>query len=424
MVLEELTENREVNRREFLKLAGVSSGALATAGLFTHRGYGQDGLPEKIVIGWTPPDITGVFLTATNFFERSAKEAREHGVPVFINYKAVPEHTAFGSAVSIIENFITMGVDAIAISPIEPKVVTPALKKAIEAGIPVVVVNLLEPIEGVDASSYIGFDNRVAGRVSGYALLDYLGAPGVLGENKTIEPPPASKFLMEEWWLNEVYKDIDFKDLDIKAKVAEIEGIAGGFFANLRHQGFWDDVVSKVPGIELVGRLAADWNREKGTRAAEDILTANPPGELDAIYAQSNEMGIGAMNAVEAAGRLETVKDWPDDSPKGPEVAVFTNDGTPESLGYIREGRLVAETWHGFPEWGWFGTPMAVRAALGLDTKYIFDIRPRTEYIGNADQFYPGVTTNPEKRLDAGLYGYDPKWGSWEAIKEEAKQKA
>lgn len=374
----------------------------------------QEDLSEKrILIGWTPPDITGVFKTATDFFERSAKAARDHGLNVHVVSKAAPGHTAYGSQVSIVENFISMGVDAIAISPIEVAVIKPALNKAAEAGIPVIVVNLLEPIEGVDVESYIGFDNQVAGRVSGYAMIDYLGGPGFLGKNKTMDPPPANKFLTEKWWKNQVYGDVELSELDIEARIAEIEGIAGGFFARKRHQGFWEDVVSKVPGVELVSKLAADWNREKATTAAQNILSANPKGKLDAIYAQSNEMGIGAMNAAEGAKRLEKAGEYSEESG----VAIFTNDGTPESLDYIREGRLIAETWHGFPEWGWFGTMMAVRAALNLDTKQIFDIQPRTEFKGNADQFYP------DPKLNAELYGYDSRWGSWEAIKEEYKEK-
>jgi len=44
----------------------------------------------------------------------------------------------------------------------------------------VIIVNLLEPIPGVEVASYIGFDNTDAGRISAYSLLDYFGGPGVL----------------------------------------------------------------------------------------------------------------------------------------------------------------------------------------------------------------------------------------------------
>jgi ribose transport system substrate-binding protein len=70
-------------------------------------------------------------------------------------------------------------------------------------------------------------------------------------------------------------------------------------------------------------------------------------------------------------------------------VAIFTNDVTPESTDAIRAGRLVAETTHGFPEWGWFGTRFAVQLACKQSVPKTFDIRPRTVWKGNADQFYP-----------------------------------
>jgi hypothetical protein len=125
----------------------------------------------------------------------------------------------------------------------------------------------------------------------------------------------------------------------------------GGFFSAARLNGFYS-VVDQYPGIEIVGTIAADWDWEKGRQAAEDFLRADPPGTLDVIWAASGEMGLGAMLAVEAAGRQDEVK-------------IFTNDVTPESANRMREGRLTAETHHGFPEWGWYGTRLAVMLALG-----------------------------------------------------------
>jgi ribose transport system substrate-binding protein len=70
-------------------------------------------------------------------------------------------------------------------------------------------------------------------------------------------------------------------------------------------------------------------------------------------------------------------------------ISIFTNDVTPESTDAIRAGNIIAETHHGFPEWGWFGTEFAVRLACGLDVPQTQDIRPRTVWEGNADLFYP-----------------------------------
>ncbi len=349
-------------------------------------------LPKEIVIGWTPPDITGVFRTATHYFEVGAYDASLGLAPdtaVTIIYRAPASHIAFGDQVKIIEDFITMKVDVIAISPIEVEVVIPAILKANKAGIPVIIVNLLEPIAGVEVASYIGFDNGEAAMVSAYTVLDYFGGPGVLGTGRKVEVEPG-EYLDLKWW-QDLYATVTPEEkAAIKATGTIIEGIAGGFFSKARLIGF-HNVIDEYPGIKIVGLLAADWNREKGIKAAEDFLTANPRGTLDFMWAASNEMGMGAMLAVEAAGRQDEVK-------------IFTNDVTPESVMLIAEGRMVAETTHGFADWGWYGVEYAVRAALGLDVPLIFDIRPRTMYKENAHEFFPDPKLEP---ID------------WEAIKAE-----
>lgn len=341
-------------------------------------------VPDVIRIGWTPPDITGVFRTATDYFIMSAADAKKKaGINVDIITQAPISHTAFGEQVAIIEDFIARKVDVIIISPIEVQVVIPAIKKANEAGIPVIIVNLLEPIEGVDVAAYIGFNNTVGGEISGYALVDYFGGPGVLGTGDKVTVEPGT-YLDAAWW-RDLYKSVDPATIDVKANVATIEGIAGDFFSVARLNGF-HSVVDKYLGIKVVGNLAADWNREKGIKATEDLLTSNPPGKLDAIWAASNEMGLGAMLTCSTANRLELAGEGKIGDPL---VAVFTNDGTPESIDRIKEGKIVAETWHGFPEWGWYGTEFAVTLIYGGKVPNTFDIRPRTEYKENADTFYP-----------------------------------
>jgi ribose transport system substrate-binding protein len=252
------------------------------------------------------------------------------------------------------------------------EVVKPAIRSANDAGIPVIVVNLLNPIEGVEVASYIGFSNVDAGAISGYATVDYLGGPGVLGEGEMVEP---EGYLDLAFW-EDLYADVDPQSIDVSGRVAIIEGIAGGFFSRQRLEGF-HGVVDEYPGIEILTTLPADWNRQKAVSVTEDILQSHD--NIDVIWAASNEMGIGATIPIQQQG-LED------------EIAVITNDGTPESVDMIRAGELLAETWHGFPEWGWYGTRFAVRAALGLSVPQQFDIRPRIEYEDNADEFYPNVS--------------------------------
>jgi ribose transport system substrate-binding protein len=340
---------------------------------------------KKIVIGWTPPDITGVFKTATDFFQASADDANKNGFNVELIAQAVTSHVAFADQVAIFEDFIQRKVDVIAVSPIDIEVIKPAIKKANDAGIPVIVVNLLEPMEGVKVASYIGFDNTVGGEVTAYAVLDYFGGPGVLGSGEKVEVKP-DQYLDLEFWKN-LYSNLSDADkAKIVANGAIIEGIAGDFFSAARLKGF-HNVVDPYPGIKIIGNpCAADWNREKGTKCAEDILQANPTN-LDFIWAASNEMGLGAMLASASANRLEEASDTPgvgDDK-----VAIFTNDVTPESVDRIAEGKIIAETTHGFADWGWFGGEFAVKLACGEEVPPTYDIRPRIAYKENARLFYP-----------------------------------
>lgn len=366
---------------------------LSTAALVLAFGAGaaiaQD--PVKVTIGWTPPDITGVFKTATDFFELSAADAKKHGFDVEIISRSPATHTAFADQVGIIEDFIQRKVDVIAISPTEVEVVKPVLGKAAEAGIPVIIVNLLEPIPGATVASYIGFDNTNAAKVTAYAVLDYFGGPGVLGSGTKVDVA-ADQYLDLTFWEDLYGKLTPEEKAAIKARGSIIEGVAGGFFSTARVNGF-NEVMKQFPGVEIVGATcAADWNREKGTRCTEDILQANP-ASLDFIWAASNEMGLGAMLASQAAGRLETA----DGGPKVGDntVAVFTNDVTPESVDRIAEGKMIAETTHGFADWGWFGTAFAVELACGGTPAATFDIRPRIAYAANARLFYPDPVLPP-----------------------------
>ena len=357
---------------------------------------------KPIVIGWTPPDITGVFKTATNFFEASAKDGMANGFQIEVISQSPATHIAFADQVAIIEDYIQREVDVIAISPIEVEVIKPVIAQANKKGIPVVIVNLLEPIAGVQVASYIGFDNTVAAEVTAYSLLDYFGGPGVLGTGRKVEVA-IDEYLDIDFWRN-LYKNLSAEEkAAIKARGAIIEGVAGGFFSTARLNGF-HNVVDQYPGIQVVGvPCAADWNREKGIKCTEDVLQANPTN-LDFIWAASNEMGLGAMLACEAVGRLELASGGPVIGDN--KVAVFTNDVTPESVARIGEGKIIAETTHGFADWGWFGTEFAVRLACGLDVPKSFDIRPRIAYQKNATLFYPNPIL---PKID------------WQAIKAESK---
>jgi ribose transport system substrate-binding protein len=346
-------------------------------------GGGGSGGGKSVTIGWTPPDITGVFKTATDFFEEAADGANQAGFDVEVVSRSPETHTAYADQLAIVEDFVSQQVDVIAISPADTEAIKPAIQRANEAGIPVIMVNLLEPQEDIEVASYIGFDNSEAASVSAYSVLDFFGGPGVLGGGEKVEVEPDT-YLDLKWWEG-VYADADKQAP--KGAGAVIEGIAGTFFSQERLEGF-DEVLSQYPNMSTLGEpIAADWNREKGVRAAENFVSRYSPQRMNFIWAASNEMGLGAIQAAKREGVLNTEGGLAE--PPADKVSIFTNDATPESADAIRNGELVAETHHGFPEWGWFGTEFAVRIACGQKVPKTYDIRPRTMYEGNVDQFYP-----------------------------------
>jgi len=343
----------------------------------------------KIVIGWVPPDITGVYEIATTYFEKAAEDAKAAGLDVEILTRASNNHGDASAQIQNIEAMIQRKVSAIVISPADVEPLKPALKQASEADIPVIIVNLLEPIEGADVDTYIGFDNAEAASVAAYATLNALGGPGVLEEGgERIETKPGEELSLA-WW-EAAYADVD--PGSIAGRIAILSGVPGSFYDNERQKGF-EAVLSKFPNVEVVDKQPADWNRQKGVAATENILQKH--SDVQVIWAASNEMALGAINAIQNAGLTG-------------KVFVTTNDGTPESVDRIREGKILAETWHGFPEWGWYGVKFGVMHHLGLETPKTFDIRPRTEYKGNADSFYPEPALEP---ID------------WAGIVEQAKAK-
>jgi ABC-type sugar transport system substrate-binding protein len=87
------------------------------------------------------------------------------------------------------------------------------------------------------------------------------------------------------------------------------------------------EVFAANPGIEVVASIAADWDQEKGLKAAEDILQAHP--DVNAIVASNDLMALGAVQAVESAGKSDS-------------VIVVGDDAIPSALEALRKGSLDA----------------------------------------------------------------------------------
>ncbi|OSQ52708.1 sugar ABC transporter substrate-binding protein [Marivita geojedonensis] len=166
------------------------------------------------------------------------------------------------------EDLIQQEVDAIIIWPTNGEAVIPAVRKAYQAGIPVIVTNsnIAEP--GFDfVKSFSGPDNITQGARSAEIMCD------------------------------------KFKDMGIEneAKVVHITGQPGYTTAIERAKGFNDRLPEVCPNVEQIDQQPGDWNREKSQKVMEAFLVKYD--DIDGVYAGDDNMGVGALNAAKAAGR-------------------------------------------------------------------------------------------------------------------------
>ncbi len=184
---------------------------------------------------------------------------------------------------SDIENFVTQKVDAILVSPMTVDSQVPAIEAAIAAGIPVATVDRKSNSDKVLV--HVGADNVQGGRAAAKFIVDKLGNKG---------------------------------------SVIELEGTPGASAAIDRKKGF--DEVIKKSGVKLLVSENAEFNRAKGQNVMEALIQKYP--KFDAVFGANDEMIIGAIEAMTAAGV------------KGKVTVGF--DATPDAFQYMREGKLTA----------------------------------------------------------------------------------
>ena len=203
---------------------------------------------------------------------------------------------AAGSAakqVADVNSMIAQGVDVIFLSPREEKPLIPAVMAAKKAGIPLFLID-----RSVDANL------AKAGQ-------DYVA---FIGSDFVLEGKQAGEWLA--------------KATNGKATILEIEGSTGSSPANDRKKGF-DAVIAQHPDMKIVASQSGDFARDKGRQVAEALLQAHP--EANVIYAHNDEMAIGAIAAIEAAGKKP-----------GKDILIVSIDGEKDGLQAIIDGKMGA----------------------------------------------------------------------------------
>lgn len=113
-----------------------------------------------------------------------------------------------------------------------------------------------------------------------------------------------------------------------KAKIIELEGSVGASPAIDRKKGF-DDRIKSESGMQILASQTGDFNRDTGRKVMETLLQAHP--DVTAVYAHNDEMAIGAIAALEAAGKVP-----------GKDIILVSIDGEKDALQAIIDGKLGA----------------------------------------------------------------------------------
>lgn len=184
-----------------------------------------------------------------------------------------------------IENFVSQGVDAIILNPVDTQGVKPMIKLAENAKIPLVFVNRKPEVTLPAGMAYVGSDSKLAGKLQMEALAKLMNGKGNV------------MILMGEL-SNESTRD--------------------------RTRGV-EEVAANYPGIKVVDKQTAKWTRKDAVDITTDwVLTGQ---QIDAIASNNDEMAIGAILALKQA--------------KKSGVRVAGVDGTPDALEFIRKGDLA-----------------------------------------------------------------------------------
>ena len=239
---------------------------------------------------------------------------------------------AAGSAakqVSDVDSMIAQKVDVIFLSPREEKPLIPAVMKAKRAGIPVFLIDRdVDPTlakAGKDYVAFIGSDFIEEGKRAG------------------------------DWLV---------KSTNGQAKIIELQGTLGSSPANDRKKGF-AQAIAGHPGMQIIASQSGDFARDKGRQVMETLLQAHP--EATAVYAHNDEMAMGAIAALEAAGRHP-----------GKDITIVSIDGEKDGLQAVADGKMGA-TVECNPRFG----PAAFAAA-----KAYGEGKPIPPRVVNKDHFY------------------------------------
>ncbi|KMY85512.1 Ribose ABC transporter, periplasmic ribose-binding protein RbsB [Candidatus Paraburkholderia calva] len=251
--------------------------------------HADDGLPKipnkkPLKVGFAQTESNNPWrLAETKSFKNVAAKCGWQMVMTDANSSAAKQ-------VSDIQSMIAQHVDLLVFPPREEKPLVPVVMQAKKVGIPVILVD-----RNIDQSM------AKAGR-------DYIT---FIGSDFIDQGHRAADWLV--------------KATGGKASIIELEGSTGASVANDPKKGF-DEVIAKNPGMKIIASQSDDFARDKGRQVIETLLQAHP--DVTAVYTHNDEMALGAIATIKAAGKTP-----------GKDITI---DGTKGGLEAIKAGELGA----------------------------------------------------------------------------------
>jgi ribose transport system substrate-binding protein len=220
---------------------------------------------------------------------RGAQDAADR-LGVTLQVQAAEREIDVDKQMQIVENMLQTGIDVLAITPSGSREIVSALVKASKANVPIVIVDTrldakAAEVAGVKPQTFIGSDNYEGGKLAGEYVVSSTGG---------------------------------------KARVGILEGIPGHETGDSRLRGF-RDAVAKAPGITIAASQPANWERDQGFNVFQNMLQAHR--DIDTVFAASDLMALGAIEAIAAAGRTGKIRvvgfDALDDAKKAVEAGTM-----------------------------------------------------------------------------------------------------
>ena len=244
---------------------------------------------NKIVMGFAQVGAESGWRTAnTKSIQASAKEAG-------IELKFSDAQQKQENQIKAIRSYIQQKVDVIAFSPVVETGWDTVLLEAKRAHIPVILTD--RAVDSDDDSlyeSFLGSDFVKEGEKAGQWLVDNASTSDVNGDGKI--------------------------------NVVQIEGTTGAAPAIDRKQGF-EDTIASDPSIKVIASQTGDFTRDGGKKVMESFLKSQK--DIDVLYAHNDDEGLGAIEAIEAAGLVP-----------GKDIKIITVDAVHDGMQALADGKI------------------------------------------------------------------------------------